>query len=226
MRILVVEDEPKVARFLTRGLEEEFYAVDVAHDGEAGLYLAEINHYDLIVLDWMLPKKDGLQVLQELRQRGSQTLVLLLTARDAVKDRIRGLDCGADDYLTKPFVFEELLARIRALLRRGHSGGTNLLRVADLTLDLVTHQVTRNGTAIVLTPKEYALLEYFLRNTGKIITKTQISEHVWDEHLDPFSNVIEVYVHYLRDKVDRGFARPLIHTVRGVGYLLKEEPTP
>lgn len=220
MRILVVEDERKVARFLERGLKEERYVVDVAPDGETGLCLALENDYDLIILDILLPKKDGLQVLRELRTREVGTRVLLLTAKDAVRDRVRGLDAGADDYLTKPFAFEEFLARVRALLRRESSTRPETLQVADLTLDLVTRRVARAAKPISLTAKEYALLEYLMRHAGQVIPRTQISEQVWDHHFDSFTNVIEVYIHYLRDKIDRGFSPPLIHTVRGVGYVL------
>lgn len=221
MKILIVEDEFKVARFLERGLKEEYYAVDVAYDGEEGLLLAKSYDYDLMILDLSLPKKDGFQLLQEFRATGKSCLVLMLTAKDGIADRVRGLDAGADDYLTKPFAFEELLARIRALLRRGQKATVTKLQIADLCLDLVTHQVTRANKPIILTAKEYALLDYFLRHAGKIITRTQLVEHVWDANADPFTNVIDVYVHYLRDKIDRGFKPQLIHTVRGIGYILK-----
>lgn len=223
MRILVVEDERKVARFLERGLKEEAYAVDVAYEGEEGLHLAQIHDYDLIVLDLLLPKKDGLQLLRELRAAGKQTRVLMLTAKDAVRDRVQGLEAGADDYLAKPFAFEELLARVRALLRRGQGAEPTRLQVADLSLDLLTREVVRGGKPIPLTAKEYALLEYFMRHAGQVIPRMQIAEHVWDASFDPFTNVIDVYVHYLRDKVDRGFSPQLIHTVRGIGYVLKAE---
>jgi len=225
MRILVVEDERKVASFVERGLREEHYAVDVAYDGEDGLYRAQSDTYDAIVLDILLPKKDGLQVLRELRNGGNHTPVLILTAKGTVPDRVHGLDSGADDYLTKPFAFDELLARLRAVLRRGASAQPLRLQCADLTLDVVTHEVTRAGAHVALTSKEYALLEYFMRRAGEIVTRTQIAEHVWDETFDPFSNVIDVYVHYLREKIDRGFGTPLLHTMRGVGYVLRpKEP--
>lgn len=220
MRFLVVEDEEKVARFVRRALEEESYAVDVVGDGEAAIDQIEVVPYDMIFLDLTLPKKGGLEVLQWLRQKGLKAPVLILTARTAVGDRVKGLDLGADDYLVKPFAIEEFLARVRALLRRG--GGTApLLQADDLTLDPVTHEVRRAGQKIELTTKEYALLEYFMRNPNRVLTRSMISEHVWDIHFDTFTNVIDVYVNYLRNKVDRGFKRPLIQTVRGVGYVLK-----
>jgi heavy metal response regulator len=224
MRILVVEDERKVASFIRRGLTEEAHAVDVARDGEEALALAEAAPYDCIILDVMLPKRDGLSVLRALRARGRRTPVLLLTARDALEDKVGGLDSGADDYLTKPFAFEELLARVRALLRRGTPEGAGRLRVADLSLDPATRRVERGGQRIDLTAKEYALLEYLLRNRGRAVSRTMIAEHVWDLSFDSETNVIDVYVTYLRKKIDAGHAPKLIHTVRGVGYLLDEAP--
>lgn len=220
MRFLVVEDEEKVARFVRRALEEESYAVDVVGDGEAAIDQIEVVPYDMIFLDLTLPKKGGLEVLQWLRQKGLKVPVLILTARTAIGDRVKGLDLGADDYLVKPFAIEEFLARVRALLRRGGATAP-LLQADDLTLDPVTHEVRRAGQKIELTTKEYALLEYFLRNPNRVLTRSMISEHVWDIHFDTFTNVIDVYVNYLRNKVDRGFKRPLIQTVRGVGYVLK-----
>lgn len=220
MRFLVVEDEEKVARFVRRALEEESYAVDVVGDGEAAIDQIEVVPYDMIFLDLTLPKKGGLEVLQWLRQKGLKVPVLILTARTAVGDRVKGLDLGADDYLVKPFAIEEFLARVRALLRRGGVTAP-LLQADDLTLDPVTHEVRRSGQKIELTTKEYALLEYFMRNPNRVLTRSMISEHVWDIHFDTFTNVIDVYVNYLRNKVDRGFKRPLIQTVRGVGYVLK-----
>ncbi len=220
MRILVIEDEKKVASFIKRGLEEEHYAVDLAYDGETGLYMSEVNDYDLIVLDLMLPKIDGLEVLKRIRGNRNNVPILVLTAKDTVEDIVRGLDTGGDDYLTKPFEFLEFLARIRALLRREKVDKEPVLKVADLTLSLVTHKVTRRGKEIELTSKEYALLEYFMRNPDKILTRTMISEHVWDYHFDSMTNVIDVYVNYLRRKIDKEFDPKLIHTIRGVGYML------
>jgi heavy metal response regulator len=224
MRILVVEDEEKVASFIRKGLEEEHYAVDVALDGEEGLSMAQLNPYDLLILDLMLPRLDGYRLLQRLRSEGVDTSVLILTARDGLGDKVRGLDLGADDYLTKPFAFAELLARVRALLRRGKPQRSPLLKVADLMIDPATRRVTRGGTPIELTAKEYALLEYLMRHSGQVLTRTMISEHVWDQTFDSYTNVIDVYVNYLRKKVDQGFEPKLIHTVRGVGYSLREEP--
>jgi heavy metal response regulator len=223
MRILIVEDEKKVANFIKKGLEEEHYAVDTAEDGEAGLYLIEVNNYDLIVLDLMIPKIDGLEVLKRLRSRKNNVPVLVLTAKDSVEDRVTGLDTGCDDYLTKPFAFTEFLARVRALLRRERTEKEPILRIADLTLSQVTHKVTRGGREIELTSKEYALLEYFMRNPDKVLTRTMISEHVWDYHFDSMTNVVDVYVNYLRKSIDEGFPVRLIQTVRGVGFILKEE---
>lgn len=220
MRFLVVEDEEKVARFVRRALEEESYAVDAVGDGEAAIDQIEVVPYDLIILDLTLPKKGGLEVLQWLRQKGLKVPVLILTARTGIGDRVKGLDLGADDYLVKPFAIEEFLARVRALLRRGGVTAP-LLQADDLTLDPVTHEVRRAGQKIDLTTKEYALLEYFMRNPNRVLTRSMISEHVWDIHFDTFTNVIDVYVNYLRNKIDRGFKRPLIQTVRGVGYVLK-----
>ena len=220
MRILVVEDEKKVANFIKKGLEEEHYAVDTAYDGEAGLFMAEANEYDLIVLDLMIPKIDGLEVLKKIRGSKNNVPILVLTAKASVEDIVKGLDAGCDDYLTKPFEFAEFLARIRALLRREKIDKEPLLNVADLTLSLVTHKVTRKGKEIELTSKEYALLEYFMRNPEKVLTRTMISEHVWDYHFDSLTNVVDVYVNYLRKKVDKDFEPKLIHTIRGVGYIL------
>jgi heavy metal response regulator len=222
MYILVVEDDRKVASFLKKGLQEESYTVDVAYDGEDGLTLAMANQYDLIILDIMLPEKDGIQVLRELRTRSISIPILMLTARDSVEDKVQGLDWGADDYLTKPFAFAELLARIRAIMRRGKPDLPVQLTAADLTLDPVTRRVQRSGKEIELTSKEYALLEYFLKNKGQVLTRSLISEHVWGYQFDTGTNIVSVYVNYLRNKVDTGFDRKLIHTVRGVGYVLKE----
>ncbi len=222
MRILVVEDEKKVAGFIKKGLEEELYAADIATDGEEGLGLAETENYDLIILDIMLPKIDGLEVLSRLRKKNITTPILLLTAKDSVDDKVNGLNRGADDYLTKPFAFSELLARTRVLLRRGQNEAKTVLQIADLTLDLVKHKVSRNGEEIELTGKEYSLLEYFMRSPGKVLTRTMIAEHVWDYNFDTFTNVIDVYVNHLRKKIDKNYSKKLIHTLRGVGYVMKE----
>ncbi len=221
MRILVIEDEKKVASFIKKGLEEEHYAVDHAYDGESGLYMTEVNEYDLVVLDLMIPKIDGLEVLKRIRGNRNNVPILVLTAKDSVEDIVRGLDAGCDDYLTKPFEFLEFLARIRALLRREKIDKEPILRIADLTLSLVTHKVVRGGKEIELTAKEYSLLEYFMRNPDKVLTRTLISEHVWDYHFDSVTNVIDVYVNYLRKKIDKDFEPKLIHTIRGVGYIMK-----
>ncbi len=222
MRILIIEDEKKVAGFIKKGLEEETYASDVAHDGEEGLHLGSEGQYDLIILDIMLPKVNGLEVLSQLRNQGSDVPILLLTAKDAVDDRVTGLNKGADDYLTKPFAFSELLARVRVLLRRGKAEVKTILQVDDLTLDLVSHKVNRGGDEIELTGKEYSLLEYFMRNQDKVLTRTMIAEHVWDYNFDTFTNVIDVYINHLRKKVDKGRQNKLLHTLRGVGYIMKE----
>ncbi len=221
MRILIVEDEKKVAGFVKKGLEEETYAVDVAYDGEEGFHLADMNEYDLIILDLMLPKMDGLEVLTRLRDNKVSTPILLLTAKDEVEDKVTGLNKGADDYLTKPFAFSELLARIRSLLRRGQAETQTELKVGDLSLDMVSHKVNRNGEEIELTGKEYSLLEYFMRNEGKVLTRTMIAEHVWDYNFDTFTNVIDVYINHLRKKIDKKYPTRLLHTLRGVGYVMK-----
>jgi heavy metal response regulator len=221
MRILVVEDEKKVASFIKQGLEEEGYAVDWAADGQEGLVLGRDGVHDLIVLDLNLPKMDGIQVLQELRQAKVKVPVLLLTVRAMIEDKVLGLDAGADDYLTKPFSFQELLARIRALLRRRLEGEPTLLQVADLTLDPARRLVRRGGEKIELSTKEFALLDYFMRNPGRVLTRTMIAEHVWDYDFDTATNVIDVYVNFLRKKIDADREPKLIHTVRGVGYVLQ-----
>ncbi|MBI3302258.1 MAG: response regulator transcription factor [Deltaproteobacteria bacterium] len=222
MHILVVEDEKKVASFIQRGLEAEHYTVDVAHDGETGLTRLFDGDYDLVILDVMLPKRGGLAVVQEIRKHKLNVPVLLLTARDTVADKVAGLDRGADDYLTKPFAFEELLARVRALLRRGMPAQPAVLTLADLCLDPVTRQVTRAGKRIDLTAKEFALLEFFLRQPGRVLSRALIAQHVWGVDFDTFTNVIDVYVNYLRKKIDADFEPKLLHTVRGAGYVLKE----
>ncbi len=223
MRILVVEDEKKVAGFIKQGLEEEGYAIDVASDGREGLLMALDGVHDLIILDINLPKLDGLGVLREFRQQRGKTPVLLLTVRAAIEDKVLGLDTGADDYLTKPFSFQELLARIRALLRRQVEAGPPQLQLADLSLDPARRIVTRGTERIDLSTKEFALLDYFMRNPGRVLTRTMIAEHVWDYDFDPMSNIIDVYVNYLRKKIDTGREPKLIHTVRGVGYVLQVE---
>jgi len=223
MRILVVEDEKKVASFIKKGLEEEGYAVDVAADGEEGLAMALTRVHDLIILDIRLPRMDGLCVLQAIRQDGMTAPVLLLTVRATIEDKVLGLDAGADDYLTKPFAFQELVARVRALLRRRLEVEPTVLRIGDLTLDPARRTVSRGGEKIDLTPREFALLDYFMRNPGRVLTRTMITEHVWDYSFDTSTNVIDVYVNYLRRKIDAGRTPKLLHTVRGVGYVLKAD---
>jgi two-component system copper resistance phosphate regulon response regulator CusR len=224
VRILLVEDESRVAAFVARGLREQAYAVDIAADGEQAVYQASVNHYDLVVLDVMLPVKDGHTVCRELRAAGFRRPILMLTARDAVDDRVAGLDSGADDYLTKPFDFKELLARLRALLRRSADIRPPVARLADLVLDTASHEVRRGGKPVSLTAKEYALLEYLVLNKGRVVGREQIAQHVWDEAFDPFSNVIDVYVKRLRAKLDGGGQARLIHTRRGEGYILTADP--
>lgn len=223
MRFLLVEDEPRVAHFVAKGLREQGFAVDRAQDGEEALYKVSISEYDLVILDVMLPRKNGFEVCKELRNAGVKAPVLMLTARDAVEDRVKGLDLGADDYLSKPFDFTELLARVRALLRRVKDLRPEVLQVADLILNTANHSVTRRGKRIGLTAKEYSLLEFFMLREGKIVSREDIAEHVWDENFDPFSNVIDVYVRRLRKKIDDGFDQPLIHTRRGEGYILSAD---
>jgi heavy metal response regulator len=220
VRILLVEDEPNAALMLAKGLREQTYAVDLTGDGEAALEQAYVNDYDLIILDVMLPGKDGFAVCRQLRDSGSSVPVIMLTARDIVEDRIAGLDAGADDYLTKPFHFRELLARVRALLRRQPALRPETIRLADLTIDTRARQVWRADSAIELTAKEYALLEYLARRADEVVSRTDIAEHVWDENFDPFSNLIEVYIQRLRRKVDDDYGVKLIRTRRGEGYLL------
>ena len=223
MRILLVEDEPSAALMMAKGLREQTYAVDVAQDGDAALYQAGVNDYDLIILDIMLPGRDGFEVCRELRAAGRTLPVLMLTARDRIDDRVHGLDTGADDYLTKPFDFRELLAHIRALLRRGRDLKPDLLRVGDLEIDARARRARRGGRDLALTAKEYALLEYLARRAGEIVGRADIAEHVWDDNFDPFSNLIEVYVQRLRRKVDDGHTQKLLHTRRGAGYMLSAE---
>jgi heavy metal response regulator len=223
MRILVIEDEKKVLKFLKQGLEEEHYTVDSASDGEAGFQAALPGNYDLVILDILLPKKDGITLLRELRAKHINTPVLMLTAKTSIEDKVEGLDAGADDYLTKPFSFAELLARVRSLLRRGASEKSTMLKVADLQLDTVAHKAKRGERSIELTGKEYALLEYFMRNVNRVLTRTLISEHIWNYNFDTGTNVIDVYINHLRSKIDDGFNKKLLHTVRSVGYVLKDE---
>ena len=223
MRVLVIEDETKVGSFIKRALEEESYAVDLCEDGAQGLDMGLSGSYDLIMIDLMLPSLPGLEVLARLRKEKVQTPVMILTAQSKVDQRVKGLDAGADDYLTKPFAIDELLARVRALLRRGPVESPGILQIDDLMLNPATREVTRGGQRIDLTVKEYALLEYFMRHAGRVLTRPMISDHVWNQDFDTFTNVIDVYVNYLRNKIDRGRARKLIHTIRGSGYMLKAD---
>lgn len=220
----MAEDEPRVAGFIAKGLREQAYAVDIAPNGEEALYLASVNQYDLLILDVMLPVEDGFAVCRKLRGKGLRIPILMLTARDAVEDRVAGLDSGADDYLTKPFDFKELLARLRALARRPAEVRPEVLRAADLTLNTANHAVSRAGKAVSLTAKEYALLEFLVLNQNRVVNREQIAQHVWDESFDPFSNLIDVYIRRLRTKIDAGFQPALIHTRRGEGYLLTAKP--
>ena len=224
MRILIVEDEKKVANFIKKGLQQEGYAADIAQDGEEALESAMAFDYDAMVLDIMLPKKSGLDVLRSIRASKPKLAVLVLTAKGTLEDKVTGFDAGADDYLSKPFAFAELSARIRALLRRG-AAKDNKLKVGDLEMDTSTRQVRRGGQPIDLKLKEYALLEFLLRNAHRAVTRTMIVEHVWDIHFDSISNVVDVHINSLRNKIDKGFNPPLIHTVRGVGYMLTDRPT-
>jgi DNA-binding response OmpR family regulator len=219
MRLLLVEDDVRIARFVAKGLREQAYAVDISSNGDDALYQAEINTYDLVILDVMIPGRNGFEVCRELRKSGQRIPILMLTARDAVEDRITGLDHGADDYLTKPFEFRELLARLRALLRRSGELRPAKIAVADLVLDTAAQSVSRAGRAVTLTAKEYALLEYLARNAGRVVGRAEIAEHVWDETFDPFSNLIEVYVNRVRRKIDADSSKLLLHTRRGAGYL-------
>lgn len=223
MKILLVEDEKKVASFIKKGLEQEFYSVDAVFDGREGETFALTGEYDLIILDIMLPFRDGITILREIRKGKIDTPVLFLTAKDTVLDKVTGLDSGADDYLAKPFAFEELLARVRALIRRKDADKSLLLKVKDLVLDTQKHIAIRNGTEIQLTPKEYSILEYLLKNKNKVISRIILTEHVYDFHFDPDTNVIDVYINKLRNKIDKGFERPLLNTVRGVGYSIRED---
>ena len=223
MRILIVEDEKKVASFIKKGMEEEYFTADIALDGKEGLKMATSKEYDAIIMDIMLPFIDGISLLKEIRKREIITPVLMLTVKDSLKDKVEGLDAGADDYLTKPFAFEELVARIRALLRRHESSKTPTLHVGELVLDLQSHKVLRGEQEILLTPKEYAILEYLMRNSNKVVSRTKLIEHVYEYHFDPETNIIDVYINKVRAKVDNNFDKPLIHTIRGIGYIIKDE---
>ncbi|MFZ5948332.1 MAG: response regulator transcription factor [Stygiobacter sp.] len=223
MRILVVEDEHKVASFIKKGLEEEFYQVDTAPNGKVAFDLVLDNEYDLIISDVMMPVMDGNQFVKTLRENKILTPVLLLTVKDSIIDKVKGLDSGADDYLTKPFSFEELTARIRALLRRKDSSKENILKVDNLKMDLVSHKVTRDNQEIILTPKEYSILEYLLRNKNKVVSRTKLLEHVYDFHFDTGTNVIDVFINKLRSKIDTPNNKQLLYTVRGAGYLIKDD---
>lgn len=222
MRILVADDDAKAAGLLVQGLKAEGYAVDLASDGDEALWLGETHPYDALVLDVMMPAKDGFTVVRQLRKKNILTPVIFVTARGEVEDRVRGLDAGGDDYLVKPFSLTELLARLRAMLRRQRPNGVNVLRVADLEMDLLSRKVRRAGEEIVLTNREFALLEFLLLNAPKPVSKMAIVEHVWDQHFDSQTNIVNVYMNYLRNKIDRPGLNPLLHTVRGVGFALKE----
>jgi len=224
MRILVVEDEHKIANAIKQGLEQEHYAVDVEYDGDAGLGAALNEAYDVMIIDRMLPGSvEGLEICRQLRQAKNHTPVLLLTAKDQIKDRVEGLNSGADDYLIKPFSFEELLARVRALMRRPAAAQTNVIRVGDLKLDTISYDVERAGKKIDLSAKEFALLEYMMRNAGRVLSKDNIISHVWDFDSDILPNTVEVYMGYLRSKIDKPFSRPLLHTNRGFGYTIRDK---
>lgn len=222
MKILVIEDEQKTAAYLRKGLTENGFTVDIAREGEDGLYAARTGGYELIILDVMLPERDGWSVLTDLRRAGKHTPVLFLTARDAVRDRVKGLELGADDYLVKPFAFSELLARLRSILRRKGPSTPDVLRIDDLEIDLLRHRATRGGKRLDLTPKQFTLLSLLARRSGEVLSRTLIADQVWDMNFDSDSNVVDVHVRRLRAKVDDPFARKLIHTVRGVGYVLEE----
>ncbi len=223
MKILVVEDERKVASFIKKGLEEEYYTVDTAFNGKDGFELALVGEYDLIILDLMLPFKDGISITRDLRARNIVTPILLLTAKDKIQDKVDGLDAGADDYMTKPFAFEEFIARARALLRRRESVKSLVLKAGELSLDTQTHKMNINNVDTELTPKEYAILEYLLRNKNKVVSRTKLTQHVYEYNFDTDTNVIDVYINKLRGKIEQNSKAEYIHTVRGVGYVLKDE---
>ena len=223
MRILLVEDDKKIAGFIAKGLQEENYAIDVFHNGEDGLYWALVNEYDLIILDIMLPQKNGLEICREIRNNQKNTPIIILTAKGSIEDKVKGLQTGADDYLSKPFSFDELLARIQALLRRSQEYHTQVLSAADLELDISSRRVFRAGKEIFLSGREYGLLEFLMRNKNKIVTETQIIAHVWDMNSELFTNVVNVYIHHLRKKINDNNSQKLIYTLRGRGYILKDE---
>ena len=223
MKILLVEDDNKVAHFIEKGLRENCFSVDTADNGEDGLYLATGENYDLIILDIMLPRLSGDKILSRLRESDNSTPVIFLTAKDSVGDIVNGLNLGADDYMVKPFSFHELLARINAIRRRGKEASLPILKIADLTLNQITREARREGAAIELTPKEYSLLEFFMRNAGQVLTRTMISEHVWNYDFDSMTNIIDVHINHLRSKIDKNFSPKLIHTIKGVGYVLKRK---
>lgn len=222
MRLLLVEDDRLVSNFIKKGLSEMGYAVDLAHDAQEGTYLSEEEDYDLIILDLMLPGGDGLTICKQVREKGIATPIMILTAKTQVDDRVAGLNAGADDYLTKPFAFSELQARVQALLRRAHREASPTLKVADLELDPVSHEVRRNGQEIELSPKEFSILEFMIRNKNQVVTRTMILEHVWDYNFETFSNIVDVYMTHLRKKVDGNENKKLIQSIHGVGFKIKD----
>jgi DNA-binding response OmpR family regulator len=223
MRILLVEDEEKVARFISVGLKAERFAVDTVRDGKEGLQMAQLNPYDLLIVDLMLPGLSGTELIRIVRRQNTDVPIVVLTARDALSDKVANFESGADDYITKPFAFAELLVRIKALLRRGSVNRANVIQIADLEIDRLAHQVRRNGTSIKLTAKEYSLLEYLATNAGRVLSRTMIVEHVWDQSFEGLTNIVDVYVRQLRAKIDEPFTKKLIHTVRSVGYVINED---
>jgi DNA-binding response OmpR family regulator len=223
MRILLVEDEEKVARFISVGLKAERFAVDTVRDGKEGLQMAQLNPYDLLIVDLMLPGLSGTELIRIVRRQNTDVPIVVLTARDALSDKVANFESGADDYITKPFAFAELLVRIKAQLRRGSVNRANVIQIADLEIDRLAHQVRRNGTSIKLTAKEYSLLEYLATNAGRVLSRTMIVEHVWDQSFEGLTNIVDVYVRQLRAKIDEPFTKKLIHTVRSVGYVINED---